>query len=79
MNNFQEGNNALHAEFKFKSFVAATGFVMQVAVLAEAQNHHPSIEWNYNKVSIKLTTHDAGNVVTEKDIKLAKAIEGIVN
>jgi 4a-hydroxytetrahydrobiopterin dehydratase len=48
-----------------------------VAIHAEKQNHHPT--WNnvYNKVGIKLNTHDAGDIVTEKDHKLAKTIEGI--
>lgn len=78
MNNFTEQDNELHGEFKFKNHVAATGFVMQVAVLAEAQDHHPAIEWMYNKVKVTLTTHDAGNVVTEKDLKLAKAIEELL-
>ena len=56
-------------------FVAAFDFMTEVAALAEAHQHHP--EWRnvYNLVEIALTTHDAGNVVTEKDRALAQAIE----
>ncbi len=73
-----EENNALIAEFKFKNFVQAFGFLSQVAILQEKHNHHAQIENMYNKVTLTLTTHDAGNVVTEKDIKLARAIEGLI-
>ncbi len=73
-----EKNNALIAEFKFKNFVQAFGFLSQVAILQEKHNHHAQIENMYNKVTLTLTTHDAGNVVTEKDIKLARAIEGLI-
>ena len=61
---WEEKDNALHATFTFKDFIEAFGFMTAVAMLAEKQNHHP--EWSnvYNKVNIKLTTHDAGNTVT---------------
>jgi len=63
----------LHREFKFADFIAAFGFMTQVALLAERANHHP--EWCnvYNKVVIELTTHDAGGL-TKKDFALAKEI-----
>lgn len=72
---FKEEDNCLVAHFKFKDFKETWGFMSKVASLAEKQNHHP--EWTnvYNKVSIILKTHDAGNVVTEKDYRLAQAIE----
>ena len=72
---WQEKDNALKAELKFKDFVTAFRFMTIVAEIAEVHNHHP--EWSnvYNRVSIKLTTHDAGNIVTAKDRALAKAIE----
>ena len=71
---WQETDNALVAEFKFEDFVSAFGFMSAVAMHAEKMNHHP--EWSnvYNKVSIKLTTHDAGNTVTDKDRKLSQTI-----
>lgn len=70
-----ERDDALHADLKFKDFKDAFRFMTIVADLAEAQNHHP--EWFnvYNKVTIKLTSHDAGNTVTDRDRKLAAAIE----
>lgn len=71
---WKEENNALHAEFKFKNFTQAFSFMTQVAIHAESLNHHP--EWSnvWNTVKIKLTTHDAGNTITEKDKELAKLV-----
>ena len=76
---WQETDNALVAEFKFEDFVSAFGFMSAVAMHAEKMNHHP--EWSnvYNKVSIKLTTHDAGNTVTDKDRKLSQTISTLYN
>ena len=76
---WKEENNALHAEIKFNDFVQAFGFMSSVAIVAEKQNHHP--EWSnvYNTVTIKLTTHDEGNTITEKDRKLSESIEKIYN
>ena len=67
-------NNTIQKEFTFDNFINAFGFMSQVAILAEKQNHHP--EWSnvYNNVKITLTTHDAGGV-TEKDLQLALAIK----
>ena len=61
----------LHREFRFKNFVAAFGFMTSAAIEAEKMDHHP--EWFnvYNKVSVDLTTHDAGGI-TELDFQLAK-------
>lgn len=77
--NWEERDNALHAVFEFKDFIEAFGFMTAVAMIAEKQNHHP--EWSnvWNKVTIRLTTHDAGNVVTEKDRKLAAAISELIS
>lgn len=77
MNIFAEQNNALIGEFKFKNFTEAFGFLAQVAILQEKHNHHAKIENMYNRVTLTLTTHDAGNTVTEKDYKLAEEIEGV--
>ncbi len=76
---WEEKDNALHATFEFKDFIEAFGFMTAVAMLAEKQNHHP--EWNnvYNTVNIKLTTHDAGNTVTEKDRQLAASITALIS
>ncbi len=74
---WKEENNQLQAIFKFKNFIAAFAFMTEVAILAEKQNHHPNWSNVWNKVEIHLTTHDAGNVVTEKDRILAKAIDEV--
>lgn len=72
---WKEENNSLQREFKFADFSEAFAFMCRVALQAEKMNHHP--EWTnvYNKVSIRLLTHDAGNTVTEKDWKLAEKID----
>lgn len=72
---WKEENNQLSKTFIFKDFVEAFSFMTKVAFLAEKMAHHP--EWTnvYNKVIIKLNTHDAGNIVTDKDHKLAAAID----
>ncbi len=74
---WKEMNNQLVCQFEFKDFPEAFAFMTRVAFLAEKHNHHP--EWTnvYNKVEIRLCTHDAGNVITDKDRKLAAAIEGL--
>jgi 4a-hydroxytetrahydrobiopterin dehydratase len=70
-------NNKLVKDFKFQTFREAQKFVNKVADLSETQNHHPKIEWNYNVVQLILSTHDAGDIVTIKDIKLANSINEI--
>lgn len=71
-------NNCLQKTFVFKDFVEAFGFMTKVALLAEKMNHHP--EWRnvYNRVEIRLSTHDAGNIVTEKDRALAQQIDNLL-
>ena len=77
MSNWKEENNRLEGQFLFKDFSQAWAFMSEVAIAAEKQGHHP--EWSnvYNRVNIQLTTHDAGNVVTEKDRKLSSKIDDI--
>ncbi len=77
MGNWEEKNNSLVAEFIFKDFSQAWAFMSEVAIAAEKQNHHPNWSNVYNKVNIHLSTHDAGNIVTEKDEKLASKIDSI--
>lgn len=72
-----ETDNKLYGSFKFSDFVEAFGFMAQVALLAEKQDHHPTWTNTYNKVEIWLTTHSAGNTVTDKDHMLAEAIDKI--
>lgn len=74
---WKEENNQLKRTFEFADFVEAFGFMSSVALVAEKMDHHPNWSNVYNKVEICLTTHDAGNTVTEKDRKLAAAIDKI--
>lgn len=73
-----EENNRLKKTFKFSDFQEAFAFMTRVAFLAEKHNHHPNWSNVYNTVEIELTTHDAGNTITDKDHKLAKAIDKIL-
>lgn len=74
---FDPGKNGIERKFRFRDFVQAWGFLSRVALLAEAHGHHPELSNNYNRVRLTLTTHDAGGV-TEKDIRLALAIEALL-
>ncbi|MCR9286055.1 4a-hydroxytetrahydrobiopterin dehydratase [Saprospiraceae bacterium] len=74
---WKEENNKLKATFKFKNFREAFSFMTEVAFYAEGQNHHPDWRNVWNTVEFELNTHDAGGVVTEKDRKLAKAIDDV--
>lgn len=67
-------NNGIVKSFTFRDFLGAFSFMTRVAILAEQHNHHP--EWSnvYNKVEIRLTTHDAGGL-TDQDFRLADAID----
>lgn len=73
-----EENNRLKKTFRFSDFQEAFAFMTRVAFLAEAHHHHPNWTNVYNQVLIELTTHDAGHVITEKDRKLAKAIDQLL-
>jgi 4a-hydroxytetrahydrobiopterin dehydratase len=72
-----EIDNALEKEWLFASFSEAFAFISQVALLAEKHNHHPEIQNTYNRVKLRLSTHDAGNTITEKDKRLATAIDAL--
>ena len=75
---WKEENNTPSKTFKFANFIDAFAFMTRVALLAEKQDHHPNWSNVYNTVTINLTTHDAGNVVTEKDRKLAASIDKLL-
>lgn len=68
---------ALRRDFRFADFSAAFAFMTRVALLAEAAGHHPDWSNVYNRVSIALSTHDAGGV-TERDLDLARRIDGLL-
>ena len=70
-----ETNNKLYRKFKFTDFSEAFAFMTRVALAAEKMDHHPEWKNVYNTVEIWLSTHDAGDVVTDKDRKLAEEID----
>ncbi len=72
---WKEENNQLVRQFEFTDFSAAFAFMTRVALLAEQHGHHPWWSNVYNQVEIRLSTHDAGDVVTDKDRRLAEAID----
>ena len=71
LNNWKEKDGKLCKEFKFINFIEAFSFITKIALESEKMNHHPDITISYNKVNIKLITHDI-NQISEKDIDLAK-------
>jgi 4a-hydroxytetrahydrobiopterin dehydratase len=73
-----EANNKLSKTFKFHDFSEAFAFMVRVAMAAEKMDHHPNWSNVYNQVTIDLNTHDAGNIVTDKDRKLAAIIDSLV-
>ncbi len=73
-----EINNKLYKTFEFSDFSEAFAFMTRVAIEAEKMNHHPLWTNVWNKVEIWLSTHDAGDIVTEKDKKLAEKIDKLL-
>jgi 4a-hydroxytetrahydrobiopterin dehydratase len=69
---------AIVFRLKFKKYLDAVEFLRRVAEAAERLNHHPDVELRYVNLALRLTTHDAGNKVTEKDLRLAEEIQKIV-
>lgn len=76
--NWTEQKSTLYRKIEFKSFSEALAFMVRVGLEAEKMNHHPLWTNVYNKVEIWLSTHDAGDIITEKDIQLAEKINAIV-
>lgn len=75
---WKEENNRLYKKFEFKDFSEAFAFMTRVALAAEKMDHHPLWTNVYNKVEIWLSTHDAGDIVTARDKKLAEKIDALV-
>ena len=71
---WKEADNKLYRKFEFKDFSEAFAFMTRVALAAEKMNHHPLWTNVYNTVEVWLSTHDAGDIVTDKDKKLADKI-----
>ncbi len=76
--NWVEKNNTLYRKIEFKNFSEALAFMVRAGLEAEKMNHHPLWTNVYNKVEIWLSTHDAGDIVTEKDIQLAEKINALL-
>ncbi|MCE7066881.1 4a-hydroxytetrahydrobiopterin dehydratase [Dyadobacter sp. CY326] len=74
---WKEENNKLKKSFTFKDFKEAFAFITEVAQTVDEMDHHPFWTNTYNKVTFELNTHDAGDIVTDKDKKLAEAIDKI--
>jgi 4a-hydroxytetrahydrobiopterin dehydratase len=75
---WQTEKNSLYKKFEFKDFSEAFAFMTRVAIEAEKMNHHPLWTNVWNKVEIWLSTHDAGDIVTDKDKKLADKIDSLL-
>ncbi len=75
---WKETNDQLYKKFEFRDFSEAFAFMTRVALEAEKMNHHPLWTNVWNRVEIWLSTHDAGNIVTEKDRKLATRIDALL-
>ncbi len=75
---WNENDGRLEREFVFGDFTEAFAFMTRVAFVAERLGHHPDWSNVYNRVSISLTTHDAGNTVTDNDRAMAAVIDEIV-
>jgi len=74
---WREENNSLYKKFTFKNFSEAFSFMTRVALIAEKMDHHPKWTNAWNTVEVWLSTHDAGDIVTDKDKKLADKIDAI--
>jgi len=76
---WKEEKNKLYKKFEFKDFKETFAFMTHVALIAEKMDHHPEWKNTYNTLEIWLSTHSAGDIVTEKDHTLSKAIDKIGN
>ena len=68
-------DDTIHKTYRFASFTEAIGFITEMAFSCEKANHHPDLSNVYSTVTIRLSTHDVGNKVTQKDVDLAIEIE----
>lgn len=76
---WKEQNSSFYKKFEFNNFSEAFAFMTRVAMAAEKMDHHPTWKNTYNKVEIWLSTHDAGDIVTDKDRKLAAIIDKLTS
>ena len=76
---WKETDNKLYRKFEFSDFSEAFSFMTRVALIAEKMDHHPLWTNVYNKVEVWLSTHEAGDIVTDKDRALAQKIDGLLD
>lgn len=76
--NWIEIDRKLCRDFEFNDFNEALQFINKISDICESENHHPEINWTYNKITLKLSTHDAGDIITDKDFRLAELIDELV-
>jgi 4a-hydroxytetrahydrobiopterin dehydratase len=75
--NWIEIDGKLCRDFQFSDFNGALQFINKISQICETENHHPEINWIYNQITLKLSTHDAGYIITHKDVKLAELINEV--
>lgn len=77
LDGWNRSDNAITKSWTFGSFRGAMAFIVRMSYVCEALNHHPELKNVYNNVSLTFSTHDAGDVITDKDIQAAKAINDL--
>lgn len=70
-------DHAIQKSFEFGSFQEAVAFIVRMSFVCEAHNHHPELSNVYNRVTLSFSTHDAGNVITDRDITVATEIDAL--
>lgn len=74
---WQVVNNKLERQFEFDDFREALSFINKMSEICESMNHHPEINWTYNKIKLSLSTHEQGDIITDLDYQLSKSIDSI--
>jgi 4a-hydroxytetrahydrobiopterin dehydratase len=77
LNGWESQDNGLIKTYDLPTYLAGLAFASAIGTLAEAHNHHPDLYIGYKKVRVELMTHDAGNRISNHDVMLARAIEGL--
>lgn len=77
MTNWTNNENSLEKTYRFDTFESAMEFMQQAALIISEADHHPTWTNTYNQIHVSLSTHDAGNNVTEKDWTLAHALDAL--
>jgi 4a-hydroxytetrahydrobiopterin dehydratase len=72
-----DGDIAISKTYAMPNYIAGVAFASAVAILAEAHDHHPDLTIGYKKVTVRFSTHDVGNKITQKDVDVATAIEAL--